>query len=69
MWALTMNKTRILMDAVPAGIPAMEPAGKEWRVVENQLTLQNENYDRKTANLMKLESQNKITVGPFSFLL
>lgn len=23
----------------PAGIPAMEPAGKEWRVVENQLTL------------------------------
>lgn len=25
LWALTMNKTRILMDGVLAGIPAMEP--------------------------------------------
>lgn len=61
--SLTMNKICTGIHADVVSVPAMGPAGKGRSGADNQSALQSENYDRKTANFMKLESRDNIAMG------
>lgn len=61
--SLTMNKICTGIHADVVCVPAMVPTGKSRSGADNQSALQSENYDRKTANFMKLESRDNIAMG------
>lgn len=61
--SLTMNKICTGIHADVVSVPAMGPTGKGQSGADNQSALWSENYDRKTANFMKLESRDNTAMG------
>lgn len=61
--SLTLNKICTGIHADVVSVPAMGPTGKGQSAADNQSALQSENYIRKTANFMKLESRDNIAMS------